>query len=166
MRATPARLPRICATIVALLVTSASPLAAQQVPASALRPLTFRHIGPVGNRISSVSGVVGDPLTYYVGAATGGVWKSSDGGIIWRPVFDAQESHAAGALAVSTSDPSIVWVGTGEPHIRSNVSVGDGVYKSTDAGATWTNMGLRATGRISRVVIHPIPSTAGQASAA
>src|SRR5687768_1634699 len=130
-------------------------LCAQQVSADALSALTFRHIGPVGNRLSSVSGVVGDPLTYYAGAATGGVWKSSDGGIIWRPVFDKQDEHAAGALAVSMSDPSVVWVGTGEPHIRSNVTVGDGVYKSTDAGESWTNMGLRATGRISRVVIHP-----------
>jgi photosystem II stability/assembly factor-like uncharacterized protein len=129
--------------------------AAQQVPAAALTPLTFRHIGPVGNRIATVSGVVGDPLTYYAGAASGGLWKSTDGGIIWEPVFDSQDSHAIGAVAVSISDPSIVWVGTGEPHIRSNVSLGDGVYKSTDAGQTWNNMGLRATGRISRVVIHP-----------
>ncbi|HEX6315861.1 MAG TPA: hypothetical protein VFZ73_13415 [Gemmatimonadaceae bacterium] len=146
-------LPRACSGVVALLFTTSLP--AQQVPADALSALTFRHIGPVGNRISSVSGVVGDPLTYYVGAASGGVWKTTDGGIIWRPVFDQQDVHAAGALAVSMSDPSIVWVGTGEPHIRSNVTVGDGVYKSTDGGATWTNMGLRATGRISRVVIHP-----------
>jgi hypothetical protein len=129
--------------------------AAQQVGADALQPLTFRHIGPVGNRIASVSGVVGDPLTYYVGAASGGVWKTTDGGIIWEPVFDETGVHAAGALAVSPSDPSVVWVGTGEPHIRSNVTVGDGVYKSTDAGGHWTNMGLRATGRISRIVIHP-----------
>jgi photosystem II stability/assembly factor-like uncharacterized protein len=153
MRAFPAS--RVCiATLVSLLTVSTA-LFAQQVPADALKPLTFRHIGPVGNRVAAVTGVVGDPLTYYAGAATGGVWKTSDGGIIWRPVFDNQDVHAAGALAVSMSDPSIVWVGTGEPHIRSNVTVGDGVYKSTDAGETWTNMGLKATGRISRVVIHP-----------
>ena len=148
-------LPRVRSTVLVALVAALNPLAAQQVTADALSPLTFRHIGPVGNRLSSVSGVVGDPLTYYAGAASGGVWKSTDGGIIWRPVFDQQDAHAAGALAVSISDPAIVWVGTGEPHIRSNVTVGDGVYKSTDAGETWTNMGLRATGRISRVVIHP-----------
>ena len=135
--------------------TATMPLAGLQLPADALRPLRFRHIGPVGNRIATVSGVVGDALTYYVGAASGGVWKTSDGGTTWSPIFDDQESHAIGALAVSQSDASIVWVGTGEPHIRSNVSVGDGVYKSVDAGRTWKHMGLRATGRISRVVIHP-----------
>ncbi len=130
-------------------------LDAQQITADALQPLRFRHIGPVGNRIATVSGVVSDRLTYYVGAASGGVWKTTDGGTIWTPIFDDQPSHAIGALAVSMSDPSVVWVGTGEPHIRSNVSLGDGVYKSTDAGRTWRNMGLNATGRISRVVIHP-----------
>ena len=92
-----------------------------------------------------MAGVVGDPLTVLRRRGDRRRMEVADGGIIWRPVFDAQESHAAGALAVSTSDPSIVWVGTGEPHIRSNVTVGDGVYKSTDAGESWTNMGLRAT---------------------
>ena len=149
------RFSRSVSTVAATLLAYAAPLPAQQVTADALKPLTFRHIGPVGNRVASVAGVVGDPLTYYAGAATGGVWKSTDGGIVWRPVFDKQDVSAAGAIAVSMSDPSVVWVGTGEPHIRSNVTVGDGVYKSTDAGETWTNMGLKATGRISRVVIHP-----------
>src|SRR3970282_719564 len=148
------RFPRVCSTTVAALIVAANTLPAQQVTADALRPLTFRHIGPVGNRVSSVTGVVGDPLTYYAGAASGGVWKTTDGGIIWRPIFDDLESHAAGAMAVSMSDPSIVWVGTGEPHIRSNVTGGDGVYKSNDAGQTWANMGLRTTGRISRGVSH------------
>jgi photosystem II stability/assembly factor-like uncharacterized protein len=155
MSVTPSTFVRYFAVLSAVSSGVAFSAPAQSVSADALRPLTFRHIGPVGNRISSVSGVVGDPLTYYVGAATGGVWKTSDGGTIWEPIFDQQESHAAGALAVAVSDPNVVWVGTGEPHIRSNVSVGDGVYKSTDAGKSWTNMGLRATGRVSRVVIHP-----------
>ena len=73
----------------------------------------------------------------------------------WRPVFDDQDVHSVGALAVSHSDPQIVWAGTGEPHIRSNVTVGDGVYKSTDGGENWEHMGLDAAGRVSRVVIHP-----------
>ena len=97
MRASPR--PRYCATTIVALATVSLAVPAQQIATSALSPLTFRHIGPVGNRISSVSGVVGDPLTYYVGAATGGVWKSSDGGIIWRPVFDAQEQNAYNAAA-------------------------------------------------------------------
>jgi photosystem II stability/assembly factor-like uncharacterized protein len=128
---------------------------AQAVPSDALDALRFRHIGPVGNRIASVAGVVGDPLTYYAGAASGGIWKTEDGGINWRPIFDDQEVHAIGALAVSPSDPQIVWAGTGEPHIRSNVTVGDGVYRSLDGGESWANMGLERTGRISRIVIHP-----------
>jgi len=129
--------------------------AAQAVPSEQLSALTYRHIGVVGNRIASVSGVVGDPLTYYVGAAAGGLWKTEDGGMSWRPVFDDQDVHSVGALAVSHSDPQIVWAGTGEPHIRSNVTVGDGVYKSTDGGENWEHMGLDAAGRVSRVVIHP-----------
>ena len=123
MRALPVLYSRL-AVAVGVLAALSHTTAAQQVTADALSPLTFRHIGPIGNRVSSVAGVVGDPLTYYVGAASGGVWKSTDGGIIWQPVFDKQESHAAGALAVSASDPSVVWVGTGEPHIRSNVMDG------------------------------------------
>ena len=128
---------------------------AQAVPAEQLSTLTYRHIGVVGNRIASVAGVAGDPLTYYVGAASGGLWKSEDGGISWRAVFDDQDTHSVGALAVSLSDPQIVWAGTGEPHIRSNVTIGDGVYKSTDGGENWEHMGLDAIGRVSRVVIHP-----------
>ncbi len=144
-----------CALSVLLIPTLPRPAQAQTVPSEQLAALTYRHIGPVGNRIASVSGVLGDPLTYYVGAASGGLWKTEDAGLNWRPVFDDQDSHAIGALAVSLSDPNVVWAGTGEPHIRSNVTVGDGVYKSTDAGETWQHMGLDATGRISRVVIHP-----------
>ncbi len=120
-----------------------------------LEQLRFRHIGPVGNRVAAVAGIPGDPLTYYAGAATGGVWKTEDGGINWEPIFDDQPVHAIGALEVALSDSQIVWAGTGEPHIRSNVSIGDGVYKSTDGGDHWQNMGLAATGRISDIVIHP-----------
>ena len=130
-------------------------LAGQQVSLDQLRDLEFRHIGPVGNRISSVAGVVGDPLTYYAGAAAGGIWKTVDGGEYWEPIFDGYEDHAIGALAVSRSDPAIVWAGTGEPHIRSNVSIGTGIYRSTDAGKTWERAGLQFPSRTSSVVIHP-----------
>ncbi len=120
--------------------------------------LRYRHIGPVGNRVSAVAGVADDPLTYYAGAASGGIWKSDDGGEYWRPIFDGQEDHAIGALAVAPSDPKIVWAGTGEPHIRSNVSLGTGVYKSTDGGETWKRMGLEWPSRTSRIIVHPTDS--------
>ena len=97
--------------------------------------LRYRHIGPVGNRVSSVAGVIGDPLTYYAGAASGGIWKTTDAGIHWEPVFDDKPVSSIGALAVSASNPNVVWAGTGEPFIRSNISIGNGVYKSIDADA-------------------------------
>src|SRR5579863_4693897 len=117
----------------------------------------FRFVGPsVGNRVASVAGVPGDESTYYAGAASGGVWKTSDGGNSWAPIFDSQPVAAIGALAVAASDPSIVWAGTGEAWaIRDSDVMGDGVYKSVDAGKSWTHMGLDETGRIGRVVINP-----------
>jgi len=120
-------------------------------------PLTFRFMGPaVGNRISAVVGVPGDPQVYYAGAASGGVWKSTDGGASFEPIFDDMPVAAIGALAIAPSDPNIVWAGTGEAWaIRDVDMMGDGVYRSTDAGATWTHMGLPETGRIGRVVVHP-----------
>lgn len=142
------------AAFVPALTTPRSALA-QTVPSDRLDALRFRHIGPIGNRVASVTGIPGNPLVYYAGAASGGLWKTEDGGTLWRPVFDDQDVHSIGALAVSMSDPAIVWAGTGEPHIRSNVTVGDGVYRSTDGGEHWEHMGLDATGRISRIVIHP-----------
>ncbi len=117
--------------------------------------LRFRYVGPEGNRVASVAGVIGDRRVYYAGAASGGIWKTEDAGLTWRPVFDDHPVSSIGALAVAASDPNVVWAGTGEPHVRSHISVGWGVYKSTDAGATWRLMGLEATGRVSRVVVHP-----------
>jgi photosystem II stability/assembly factor-like uncharacterized protein len=117
--------------------------------------LKFRHIGPTGNRISAVAGVPGDPGIYYAGAASGGIFKTTDGGVHWVPVFDAQPVSSIGALAVAPSDPNVVWAGTGEPFIRSNISLGWGVFRSTDAGKTWTRAGLEHTGRIARVVVDP-----------
>src|SRR4051812_10629193 len=85
--------------------------------------LRFRYIGPVGNRVAAVTGVVGDPNVYYAGAASGGIWKTTDAGIHWLPIFDNQQVAAIGALAVSRSNPSVVWAGTGEPWIRSHITL-------------------------------------------
>ncbi|GBD32156.1 Ycf48-like protein [bacterium HR33] len=154
---------RAIAAAVALL-SLGGPVQAQRRQAGGSQPvvdpslysqLRYRHIGPVGNRITSVHGVPGDPNTYYVGAASGGVWKTTDGGVNWSPIFDDQPAQSIGSIAIAPSNPNIVWVGTGEAHIRSHISIGNGVYRSLDAGKTWTHMGLDSTGRVARIVIHP-----------
>src|SRR5690349_15518943 len=128
------------------------PIAFDPAAAAELKP---RYIGPVGNRTVAVAGIPGEPNVYYVGAASGGIWKTTDAGIHWAPIFDGQEVSSIGALAVAPSNANIVWAGTGEPFIRSHISIGNGVYKSTDAGRTWSRMGLEATGRIGRIAIDP-----------
>ncbi len=143
---------------VSLLLGGAAPAPAQdaaRLAVGAFDELSYRHIGPVGNRVSAVVGVPGDGNVYYIGAASGGVWKTVDGGVHWEPVFDHQPAQSIGALAVDPTNPNVVWAGTGEAHIRSNVSIGNGVYKSTDGGRTWSHMGLAESGRIARIVIHP-----------
>jgi len=132
-----------------------SPLAPPTVDPAQTSALRFRYIGPVGNRVATVAGVPGDFNTYYVGAASGGIWKTVDAGIHWTPIFDDKDVSSIGALAVAPSNPGIVWAGTGEPWIRSHISLGNGVYKSNDAGRTWTKMGLDATGRVGRIAIDP-----------
>ena len=107
---------------------------AQRISTDELGQLKFRHIGPIGNRIISVAGIPGDPMTYFVGAASGGIWKTEDGGLAWKPIFDDKDVHAIGSLAIAPSDSEIIYAGTGETSIRSNVSIGNGIWKSTDGG--------------------------------
>jgi photosystem II stability/assembly factor-like uncharacterized protein len=120
-------------------------------------PPRFEYVGPTNaGRIAAAAGVVGKPGVYFAGAASGGVWKTTDGGGTWKPTFDNETSQAIGALAIAQSNPNVVWAGTGEAWaVRDMDMMGDGIYKSTDAGETWTRMGLEHTGRIGTIVIHP-----------
>ena len=122
-----------------------------------LSSLRYRLIGPHrGGRVVAVAGDISDPMTFYFGACAGGVWKTTDGGQYWRNVSDGHFNTAAvGAIAVAESDPNVLYAGTGESTIRGNVSHGDGVYKSTDGGRSWTNVGLRDTRHIGKIVIDP-----------
>jgi photosystem II stability/assembly factor-like uncharacterized protein len=115
---------------------------AQSFDSSLFRQLHFRFIGPDGNRAIAVAGVAGDRNVAYVGAASGGIFKTEDAGITWRPIFDSMDNSSIGALAIAPSAPRQVWAGTGETFlIRPAEAMGNGVYKSTNAGRTWTNMG-------------------------
>lgn len=148
--------PILIVCLLAISFVSTRPVVLSQ-PASKdiMGALRYRYIGPVGNRLTSVAGVPGQPNIYYVGAASGGIWKTIDGGTHWDPIFDEQVVSSIGALALAPSDPNVVWAGTGEAWIRSHISVGQGIYKSTDAGKTWNLMGLEKTGRIARILIDP-----------
>ncbi|MGZ8414945.1 MAG: WD40/YVTN/BNR-like repeat-containing protein, partial [Gemmatirosa sp.] len=143
------------AQVAAAQVAAARAADTSRVAPDVYRQLRWRTIGPEANRYTTAVGVPGDPLPYDVGAASGGIWKTTDGGTTWAPLFDRQPVQSIGSLAIARSDPNVVWAGTGEGKIRSHISLGQGVYKSTDAGATWTLMGLERTGRIPRTIIHP-----------
>lgn len=135
---------------------SASP-SASPTPKTPYDAMTFREVGPAasGGRVAAVAGSATDPYLYYFGAAGGGVWKSTNGGMTWDPVFDDQDVQSIGSIAVAPSDDKTVWVGSGEENPRNDVILGDGVYKSTDGAGSWTKMGLSDLHSIGRIVIDP-----------
>ncbi|MGH9585301.1 MAG: WD40/YVTN/BNR-like repeat-containing protein, partial [Bryobacteraceae bacterium] len=131
-------------------------LPAQSISPALFGGLKWRSIGPFrGGRAVAVTGVPGGGTTFYFGAVDGGVWKSTDAGNVWKPVFGRQPAASIGAIEVAPSDSKILYAGTGESDIRSDLATGDGVYKSTDGGNTWKNVGLKDTRQISRIVINP-----------
>ncbi|HUA24310.1 MAG TPA: hypothetical protein VMA54_09340 [Steroidobacteraceae bacterium] len=145
-----------CAAPAALARNAPAKPAADQ-PKDVFAQLKFRNLGPAiaGGRVTAVAGIPGNPQIYYVGAAAGGVFKTTDGGLNWDPIFNHASTSSVGAIAVAASDPSLVWVGTGEANIRNDVIPGAGVYLSTDGGKTWRSMGLKTVGQIGRIVIDP-----------
>jgi photosystem II stability/assembly factor-like uncharacterized protein len=161
-----AALALAAAAAVLFLAAPATPTAASAAPSparSAALPverfggMRFRSVGPYrGGRVCAVAGVRGRPATFYFGSTGGGVWKTTDAGTSWEPISDRDfTTGSVGAIAVAPSDPNVLYVGTGESQIRGNVAAGDGVYRSTDAGRSWINVGLRETRHISRVAVHP-----------
>ena len=143
--------------VVTVLSTAANTAYAQTLQSEILQDLAFREIGPINmsGRIVDIAVVESNPFTFYIAAATGGVWKTGNNGVTLEPVFYKQATISVGAIAVSQIDTNVVWVGTGERANRQSSSWGDGVYKSSDGGETWQNMGLRDSHHIGRIAIHP-----------
>src|SRR5260221_328411 len=151
---------------VLLALALAAPVLAGALPAVLAQParidaslyggLRWRSVGPFrGGRVNGVTGVAGQPYVFYFGSVGGGVWKTTNGGRTWLPIFDSQPVASIGAIAVAPLNPNIVYVGTGESDMRSQISYGNGMYKSTDAGKTWTHLGLDNTRQIARIAIDP-----------
>lgn len=149
---------RVFVALLLVLVSTfvSKPAAAQQYPPSLYQGLHWRMIGPFrGGRTRAVAGVPSQPNVFYVGAVDGGVWKSDDYGRTWIPVFDNEPTQSIGAIAVAPSDPNIVYVASGEGLQRPDLSIGDGIYKSTDAGKSWTHLGLQDGEQIPALAIDP-----------
>ena len=135
---------------------SAISAAAQPYNEAQFKGMKWRDIGPYrGGRVLAVTGIPGSPFTYYFGGVAGGVWRTTDGGVSWQPISDKSVISSIGAIAVSESNPNVIYVGTGESCLRGNISYGDGVYKTTDGGKTWQHIGLKDTQHIARVWIDP-----------
>jgi photosystem II stability/assembly factor-like uncharacterized protein len=143
--------------LLAFLLAATPARAADATLARLLDALPARCLGPanMGGRVFDLAVVEGRPATIFVATASGGLWKTTNNGTTWAPVFEREKTVSLGAVAVAPSNPDVVWVGTGEANARNSVAWGDGVYKSTDGGKTWHNAGLRDTQHIGRVVIHP-----------
>jgi photosystem II stability/assembly factor-like uncharacterized protein len=142
--------------VILLMLLVASSVGAQQPDPSLYSGLRWRMIGPFrGGRVNAVSGVVGQPDTFYFGSVGGGVWKSSNAGRTWTSIFDATNVASIGAIGVAPSDGNVIYVGTGEADMRDSIAYGNGVYKSTDAGTTWKHLGLENTKQIGRIIVDP-----------
>lgn len=127
---------------------------AQALDPELLSELSYRYIGPDGNRTIAIAGEPGNNAVVYIGAASGGIWKTTDGGSSWSSIFDDVDVASVGSIAIAPSDPNVVWAGTGETFvIRPALAMGNGMYRSTDAGETWAHVGLEKTGRIGRLVV-------------
>src|ERR1051325_445688 len=134
----------------------AGPVGAQVVDSSLFEEMRWRMIGPLrASRTKAGTGIPSQPNVFYIGVVNGGVWKSTDYGRTWDPIFDAQATGSVGAIAVAPTDPNIVYVGSGEGLQRPDLSTGDGIYKSTDAGKTWTHLGLRDGQQIPQIIVDP-----------
>lgn len=140
-----------------LLIGFGSTAFAQKLDMEAFKNMAPRSIGPAGmsGRVTAIDVVTDQPDVMYVGSASGGVWKSTSGGIDWEPIFDDQTTASIGALAIQQSNPSVIWVGTGEGNPRNSLNGGDGIYRTLDGGKTWKKMGLEKTRHIHRIIIHP-----------
>src|SRR5215469_7609051 len=151
--------PAACALLFGFTGSALAQNTAPVIDAGIISGLGARNIGSaaMSGRIAALAGYndASGKLTVFVGAASGGVWKSTDAGTIFKPVFDKQPVQSIGAIAVDPTHHDNVWVGTGESWTRNSASVGDGIYKSTDAGETWTNVGLKDSERISKIVVDP-----------
>ncbi len=144
-----------CAALLAALA-SASSLAAQSLPPALFNGLQWRLIGPFrAGRVVAVSGVPGSHREFFFGGVDGGVWKTTDAGTVWQPIFDQAPVASIGALAVATSEPKVIYAGTGESDIRSDLASGDGMYRSDDGGSTWKHIGLADSQQISRILVGP-----------
>ncbi|HET9265426.1 MAG TPA: hypothetical protein VFO14_20405 [Vicinamibacterales bacterium] len=145
----------LVSTVLIVGTTAQEQKPAENTDPGEFKALKYRLIGPAaGGRVSRVAGVPGDPTTAYAATASGGVWKTSDGGSTWKPIFDEQPISSIGSIAIARSNPNVLYVGAGEANIRGNVAAGNGIYKSTDAGKTWTHV-WKQEGQIGTMVVHP-----------